>query len=100
MPFYDLILNGVMFPQIKSKIVSWHPDVATQLCLSSEDDHTPVIQLWDLRYATSPVKQLENHTRYLSFFKILNLYNMSTRIIECLCTMHVLRCICKMNLML
>lgn len=69
MPFYDLILNGVMFPQIKSKIVSWHPDVATQLCLSSEDDHTPVIQLWDLRYATSPVKQLENHTRYLSFFK-------------------------------
>lgn len=49
--------------RIKSKIVSWHPDVATQLCLSSEDDHTPVIQLWDLRYATSPVKQLENHTR-------------------------------------
>ncbi|XP_061191431.1 protein transport protein Sec31A-like isoform X2 [Saccostrea echinata] len=49
--------------RIKAKIVSWHPDVATQLCLSSEDDHTPVIQLWDLRYATSPVKQLENHTR-------------------------------------
>ncbi|KAK3089875.1 hypothetical protein FSP39_007256 [Pinctada imbricata] len=49
--------------RIKCKMVSWHPDVATQMCLSSEDDHTPVIQLWDLRYATSPVKVLENHQR-------------------------------------
>ncbi|XP_069125025.1 protein transport protein Sec31A-like isoform X1 [Argopecten irradians] len=49
--------------RMKSKSVAWHPEVATQLCLSSEDDHTPVIQLWDLRYATSPVKVLENHKR-------------------------------------
>ncbi|KAL5017881.1 hypothetical protein ScPMuIL_003603 [Solemya velum] len=49
--------------RIKSKLVVWHPDVATQMCISSEDDHTPVIQLWDLRYATSPLKVFENHTR-------------------------------------
>ncbi|PVD39523.1 hypothetical protein C0Q70_02157 [Pomacea canaliculata] len=42
--------------RIKAKMVAWHPEVATQMCLSSEDDHTPVIQLWDLRYATSPLK--------------------------------------------
>ncbi|XP_067672888.1 protein transport protein Sec31A-like isoform X1 [Haliotis asinina] len=49
--------------RIKCKHVAWHPDVATQLMISSEDDHTPVIQLWDLRYATSPLKVLENHQR-------------------------------------
>ncbi|XP_051958646.1 protein transport protein Sec31A [Xyrauchen texanus] len=41
----------------------WHPDVATQLALASEDDRLPVIQMWDLRFATSPLKVLENHTR-------------------------------------
>jgi protein transport protein SEC31 len=33
------------------------------MCLSSEDDSTPVIQLWDLRFATTYVKQLENHRK-------------------------------------
>ena len=42
----------------------WHPDVATQLVLASEDDRLPVIQMWDLRFATSPLKVLENHTRW------------------------------------
>ncbi|XP_072280945.1 protein transport protein Sec31B isoform X3 [Pyxicephalus adspersus] len=41
----------------------WHPEIATQLVLSSEDDRLPVIQLWDLRFASSPLKMLENHTR-------------------------------------
>lgn len=44
------------------KVVAWHPEVATQLCLASEDDHTPVIQIWDLRQASSPMKSLEGHT--------------------------------------
>ncbi|XP_067393493.1 protein transport protein Sec31B [Emydura macquarii macquarii] len=43
--------------------MAWHPEVATQLVLSSEDDHMPVIQIWDLRFATSPLSQLEGHTR-------------------------------------
>ncbi|NWQ73936.1 SC31B protein, partial [Columbina picui] len=43
--------------------MAWHPEVATQLVLSSEDDRLPVIQIWDLRFATSPLNQLEGHTR-------------------------------------
>uniref|UniRef100_A0A671QJ03 SEC31 homolog B, COPII coat complex component n=1 Tax=Sinocyclocheilus anshuiensis TaxID=1608454 RepID=A0A671QJ03_9TELE len=41
----------------------WHPEVATQLLLASEDDRLPVMQMWDLRFATSPLKVLESHTR-------------------------------------
>ncbi|XP_032986690.1 protein transport protein Sec31B isoform X2 [Rhinolophus ferrumequinum] len=43
--------------------LAWHPDVATQLVLCSEDDRLPVIQLWDLRFASSPLKVLESHSR-------------------------------------
>jgi len=49
--------------RMRCKVVAWHPDVATQLCLASEDDHTPVIQIWDLRLASSPLKTLEGHTK-------------------------------------
>jgi len=49
--------------RMRCKIVAWHPDVATQLCLASEDDHTPIIQIWDLRAASSPLKTLEGHTK-------------------------------------
>ncbi|XP_019411587.1 PREDICTED: protein transport protein Sec31B [Crocodylus porosus] len=43
--------------------MAWHPEVSTQLVLSSEDDRMPVIQIWDLRFATSPLNQLEGHMR-------------------------------------
>eukprot|EP00063_Salmo_salar_P019199 XP_013994034.1 PREDICTED: protein transport protein Sec31A-like isoform X1 [Salmo salar] len=43
--------------------LEWNPEVATQLVLASEDDRMPVIQIWDLRFTTSPLKVLENHTR-------------------------------------
>ncbi|KAF7281898.1 hypothetical protein GWI33_004098 [Rhynchophorus ferrugineus] len=49
--------------RIRWKMVAWHPEVATQLCLASEEDHSPVVQMWDLRFATSPLKVLENHQR-------------------------------------
>uniref|UniRef100_A0A8B9G5W2 SEC31 homolog B, COPII coat complex component n=1 Tax=Amazona collaria TaxID=241587 RepID=A0A8B9G5W2_9PSIT len=56
-----------MTPGAKSQMhcsgMAWHPEVATQLVLSSEDDRLPVIQIWDLRFATSPLSQLEGHTR-------------------------------------
>ncbi|XP_023194105.1 protein transport protein Sec31A isoform X7 [Xiphophorus maculatus] len=43
--------------------LAWNPEVATQLVLASEDDRLPVIQMWDLRFASSPLKILEHHTR-------------------------------------
>ncbi|NXD95620.1 SC31A protein, partial [Chaetorhynchus papuensis] len=43
--------------------LAWHPEVATQLVLASEDDRLPVIQMWDLRFASSPLRVLESHTR-------------------------------------
>lgn len=49
--------------RVRWRVVQWHPDVATQLWLASEDDQSPVIQLWDLRYATAPSKTLQIHSR-------------------------------------
>ncbi|XP_047421863.1 protein transport protein Sec31A isoform X11 [Sciurus carolinensis] len=43
--------------------LAWHPDVATQMVLASEDDRLPVIQMWDLRFASTPLRVLENHAR-------------------------------------
>lgn len=49
--------------KVKWKAMSWNPKVATQVCIASEDDQNPVIQLWDLRYASSPVKNLLGHQK-------------------------------------
>uniref|UniRef100_A0A1B0FEM4 Protein transport protein Sec31A n=1 Tax=Glossina morsitans morsitans TaxID=37546 RepID=A0A1B0FEM4_GLOMM len=43
--------------------IQWHPDMATQIWLASEDDQAPVVQLWDLRYATAPSKTMQIHQR-------------------------------------
>lgn len=49
--------------RVRWRNVQWHPDIATQIWLASEDDVNPVIQLWDLRYATAPSKTLQIHSR-------------------------------------
>ncbi|XP_055596249.1 protein transport protein Sec31A isoform X2 [Uranotaenia lowii] len=49
--------------RIRWRAVQWHPDVATQLWLASEEDQAPSIQLWDLRYATAPAKTFHIHQR-------------------------------------
>lgn len=49
--------------RVRWHAVQWHPDVATQLWLASEEDQAPVVQLWDLRYATAPAKTLQIHQR-------------------------------------
>ncbi|XP_073961492.1 COPII coat complex component secretory 31 [Choristoneura fumiferana] len=45
------------------RALAWHPGVATQLCVASEDDQAPVVQLWDLRLAASPLATLEGHQK-------------------------------------
>ncbi|XP_065841042.1 protein transport protein Sec31A-like [Oscarella lobularis] len=52
--------------KIRCKAIGWHPDIATQLATASEDDRSPVVQLWDLRFATSPMKVLEHQRGILS----------------------------------
>lgn len=49
--------------RMKARSIAWHPNVATQLIMASDDDATPFVQLWDLRYATAPLKTLEGHER-------------------------------------
>jgi len=40
---------------LRCRALAWSPNQATMLATSSEDDSRPVIQLWDLRRAVSPV---------------------------------------------
>ncbi|PAA94289.1 hypothetical protein BOX15_Mlig002026g6, partial [Macrostomum lignano] len=42
-------------------LLEWHPGMATQLCLASDDNQRSQVQLWDLRFATSPVTQFNGH---------------------------------------
>lgn len=42
--------------RVRFGALQWHPSIATQLWLTSEDDQAPFAQLWDLRYATAPAK--------------------------------------------
>ncbi|KAI5121114.1 hypothetical protein M0805_002787 [Coniferiporia weirii] len=43
--------------------VAWHPDNATRLVTSSEDDASPVVMVWDLRNARAPEKILSGHEK-------------------------------------
>ncbi|KAG8998634.1 protein transport protein S31, partial [Tulasnella sp. 427] len=43
--------------------VAWHPENATRLVTSSEDDSSPIIMSWDLRNARAPEKILTGHDK-------------------------------------
>eukprot|EP00002_Diphylleia_rotans_P014283 TRINITY_DN2783_c0_g1_i5.p1 TRINITY_DN2783_c0_g1~~TRINITY_DN2783_c0_g1_i5.p1 ORF type:complete len:1070 (-),score=205.88 TRINITY_DN2783_c0_g1_i5:126-3335(-) len=45
------------------RAIAWNPDVATQIATSSDDERNPVVQLWDLRNAYSPVKEFMGHNK-------------------------------------
>lgn len=47
----------------RCRAMVWNPAEATMLATASEDDASPVIQLWDLRNTFSPTKYLEGHTK-------------------------------------
>ncbi|KAL6264790.1 hypothetical protein P5V15_004887 [Pogonomyrmex californicus] len=49
--------------RVRWKVAQWHPEIGTQLCLASEDDQTPIIEVWDVRFPTSPLKALQGHHR-------------------------------------
>ena len=43
--------------------LQWHPEAATQVMVACGDDASPVVQLWDLRYASAPTLELQEHTK-------------------------------------
>lgn len=47
--------------KFRNSALSWHPNVPTQLATVSEEDRKPVVQLWDLRNARAPVRELAGH---------------------------------------
>ncbi|KAK4050426.1 protein transport protein S31 [Microbotryomycetes sp. JL201] len=43
--------------------VQWHPDNPTKLVTATDDDHNPVIMLWDLRNWKEPEKIMTGHEK-------------------------------------
>jgi len=49
--------------KIRCRAMAWNPDDPTQLIIASEDDSTPVIEIWDLKITHSPLKELTGHSK-------------------------------------
>ncbi|XP_060217414.1 protein transport protein SEC31 homolog B isoform X2 [Lycium barbarum] len=47
----------------RCSVLQWHPDVATQLIVASDEDGSPALRLWDMRNVLSPVKEFVGHTK-------------------------------------
>jgi len=47
----------------RNSVIAWNPEVATQIIVCSEDDSYPLMQIWDLRNASAPVKELAGHEK-------------------------------------
>jgi len=45
----------------RSSCLSWSSDIATQVLIASEDDGAGAIRLWDLRNASSPIREYSHH---------------------------------------
>ena len=43
--------------------VAWNPAISTQLVVACEDDLSPLLQIWDLRNKTMPVRELLGHEK-------------------------------------
>eukprot|EP00762_Andalucia_godoyi_P003033 ANDGO_04180.mRNA.1 Protein transport protein SEC31 homolog B len=48
--------------KLRCSAISWNPENATQVAVASEDDASPVVQIWDLRTAVAPIRVLEGHS--------------------------------------
>lgn len=48
--------------RLRCSSLSWHPDVATQIVISCDEDDSTAALLWDLRNATAPIMSYTHHT--------------------------------------
>ncbi|KAJ6895058.1 hypothetical protein NC651_021514 [Populus alba x Populus x berolinensis] len=47
----------------RCSVLQWHPDVANQLVVASDEDSSPSLRLWDMRNILEPVKEFVGHTK-------------------------------------
>ncbi|KAF0984807.1 hypothetical protein FDP41_000706 [Naegleria fowleri] len=50
--------SNTAHPKSRYSSVAWNPDIHTQLLVACEDDERPVIEVWDLRKAYAPIREL------------------------------------------
>jgi protein transport protein SEC31 len=43
--------------------LSWNPEIPTQLLIAYNDDHSPCVQLWDMRNCSYPFREFQEHSR-------------------------------------
>lgn len=48
--------------RLRCSSVAWHPDVATQIIITCDEDASTGAVLWDLRNATAPVQTFSHHS--------------------------------------
>ncbi|GKE05992.1 transport protein Sec31 homolog B-like protein isoform X1, partial [Tanacetum coccineum] len=44
-------------------VLQWHPDMATQVIVASDDDSSPSLRVWDMRNTMFPLWELVGHTK-------------------------------------
>ncbi len=49
----------------RCSVVAWHPVISTQLVVGCADDLSPLLQIWDLRKNTMPIRELLGHEKVL-----------------------------------
>uniref|UniRef100_A0A0D6QV06 Sec16 Sec23-binding domain-containing protein n=1 Tax=Araucaria cunninghamii TaxID=56994 RepID=A0A0D6QV06_ARACU len=47
----------------RCSVLQWNPDAPTQLIVASDDERSPVLQMWDVRNTISPVKEFVGHNK-------------------------------------
>ncbi|XP_028776350.1 protein transport protein SEC31 homolog B [Neltuma alba] len=47
----------------RCSVLQWHPDIATQLVVASDEDGSPTVRLWDMRNIMTPIKEFVGHTK-------------------------------------
>ena len=49
--------------RVRCSSLSWNPDIPTQLMIAYNDDHSPCVQLWDMRNCSYPFREFQEHSR-------------------------------------
>ncbi|PWA39647.1 WD40/YVTN repeat-like-containing domain, Ancestral coatomer element 1, Sec16/Sec31 [Artemisia annua] len=47
----------------RCSVLQWHPDIATQIIVASDDNNSHSSRIWDMRNTMSPVRELAGHTK-------------------------------------